>query len=155
MPGAALSALALVPPLHLTLASTPDAVRAALVRVGSALAEAGLRPGTCGMVELVIAESLNNIAEHAYRGTGTGEIVLRLVHLSGAIEVTLIDSGQPYPEGALPKAGTFPALTGGRATLPEGGFGWCLIRRLTSKLIYTRKNGRNRLFLRMDLDCLA
>ena len=107
------------------------------------------------MVELVIAESLNNIAEHAYRGTGTGEIVLRLVHLSGAIEVTLIDSGQPYPEGALPKAGTFPALTGGRATLPEGGFGWCLIRRLTSQLIYTRKNGRNRLFLRMDLDCLA
>ncbi|MFZ5963491.1 ATP-binding protein [Thalassococcus sp. BH17M4-6] len=141
--------------LRLHLPGTADAVRDALAQCVSWLMDAGVRDGACGTIELVVAESLNNVVEHAYGGTGRGDIGLDLRLLpGGGVEVRIDDHGQPMPQGALPDRGP-PDLAVPRGDLPEGGFGWCLIRTLSSRLVYVRKNGRNRLFVRLDADRLG
>ena len=58
------------------------------------------------------------------------------------------DTGLPMPEGQLP-AGVLAPL-GDFADLPEGGFGWHLIRSLSKDLSYRREGGRNLLSFRLD-----
>ena len=139
--------------LNLHLRSAPEAVRDALDAITTALAGRGLRPGVRGTIELVVAESLNNVVEHAYGDSETGDIVLRMTLLPGAVEVMIEDRGRRLPGNALPDPDPHD-LDVTRANLPEGGFGWCMIRSLTSRLVYTRKDGCNQLLLRFDLDQL-
>lgn len=132
--------------LCLALPATTEGVREALCQ---ALASQPLQrqtPAFRGAAELVLAEALNNIVEHAYAGQ-SGQIELRLQPRAGGLTVTITDWGRPMPGGA-PPPGNPPALSSG-ADLPEGGFGWHLIRRLTSGLDYQRSVNRN--VLRFDL----
>lgn len=98
--------------------------------------------------ELVLAEVLNNIAEHAYRGR-VGPIVLRLKPCAGGVFCLLSDDGVAMPGGGLPE-GQRPGIDVARDDLPEGGFGWHLIRLLTSRLRYDRRSGCNRLGFVLD-----
>ena len=52
----------------------------------------------------------------------------------------------PLPGLRLPEGTAPPAVTP-RESLPEGGFGWFLIRALTERLDYARADGENRLTL--------
>ena len=55
------------------------------------------------------------------------------------------------PDGGPPKG--HPAELGvDMQDLPEGGFGWFLIRTLTTDLRYRREAGRNRLSFQMGID---
>lgn len=98
-----------------------------------------------GTVELVLAEVLNNIVEHAY-SDAAGLITLDLRRARGRLCCLLRDEGRPMPAGCLPP-GLAPALgpAPAIADLPEGGFGWFLIRSLTRDLHYDREPGCNRL----------
>lgn len=128
------------PPLVLHIPGEPGAVRAALRQILGTPALAGLGAEGRGTVELVLAEVLNNIVEHAYgAGGGTIEIVLRPG--PAGLDCRIADAGGPMPGGALPP-GLPPDLTPG-GDLPEGGFGWHLIRSLTTGLAYRREGGRN------------
>lgn len=98
--------------------------------------------------ELVLAEVMNNIAEHAYGGL-SGPVALRLKRCAEGIFCLISDQGRAMPGDALPE-GRRPDLGVARADLPEGGFGWHLIRMLTSRLSYGRKAGRNRLGFVLD-----
>lgn len=100
-----------------------------------------------GTAEIVLAEALNNIVEHAY------------AHHSGHIEVALslsppdllfqiADRGLPLPDSCLP-AGILTPLDQ-MDELPEGGFGWFLIRTLARDLDYRRDAGRNLLSFRLN-----
>jgi serine/threonine-protein kinase RsbW len=79
-------------------------------------------------VELVLAEVLNNVAEHAYAG-GSGPVEVGLAPRPCGIACRIVDSGLAMPNGQLPR-GTCHRSTPG--DLPEGGFGWHLIRSLTA-----------------------
>lgn len=99
---------------------------------------------TCGTVELVLAEALNNIVEHAYGAQEPGPITVQVVLRAEKLDVTLTDTGKPLPPHALPP-GNLPDTSGPLETLPEGGFGWFLICHLTEALRYARHQGQNQL----------
>ncbi|MDP3648183.1 MAG: ATP-binding protein [Tabrizicola sp.] len=130
----------------LTLAFPGDArsVRRALRHVIAAAPLCTLSDADRGTTELVLAEVLNNIVEHAYVGC-TGRITLSLDLCASGLAVRITDDGLAMPGGAVPSGllPTNPAAPA--ATLPEGGFGWFLIKSLTRDLAYHRKEGRNHL----------
>ena len=101
------------------------------------------------MFELVLAEVLNNVVEHAYAGCPEG--IVRLFARSGGdeIEVTVTDSGKSFPAG-VPPLRDFPVVDADDP--PEGGFGWPLIRALCTALRYRREGERNILDFTMRLE---
>jgi serine/threonine-protein kinase RsbW len=118
-------------------------VRAALARVRGHLARGDSCGETIGSVELVLAEVLNNICEHAYCGRSDGRIEIRLGGVGNGIAVEVDDHGRPMPAGRIP-AGRQVSVNRTLDELPEGGFGWNLIRQLTTELDYTRSGAVNR-----------
>lgn len=92
-----------------------------------------------GTAEIVLAEVLNNVVEHAYAEL-SGDIRLSLALKPGQLDCQIEDDGVPMPGGDAP-AGNLPDPE----DLPEGGFGWHLIRVLSSGLTYQRLGKTNRL----------
>lgn len=125
-------------------------VRRMLGEVRARLAAENLPEDDCSNIEIALAEALNNIVEHAYRTGPHGTITLTLVVGPKRLTCELRDKGMAMP-GLAPPAGTAPDITGQRATLPEGGFGWSLIHALTARLHYLRDRKENRLILDFDL----
>ncbi|WP_151717781.1 ATP-binding protein [Gemmobacter serpentinus] len=127
--------------LTILVESDPLAVRHALVCLQEAALMQGFAPDQRGRIEIVLAEALNNIVEHAYAGT-TGQIRLELSLRPEGLLCQLRDSGCPLPDLQLPP-GQLAAFDD--CDLPEGGFGWFLIRTLTADLCYRRDEGQNEL----------
>lgn len=123
---------------QLTVTADPLAVRDGLARIASSPPMAALSPDHRATAEIVLAEVLNNIAEHAY-AEGPGDITVSLAATKSGLDCRILDKGREMPGGA-PPVGTLP-----EEELPEGGFGWFLIRSLTQGLSYQRKPGQNRL----------
>lgn len=134
--------------VRLVIPTVAGAVRRALEKAGAIRPLRSLTNDARGTAEIVIAEALNNIVEHAY-STTEGEIELSLKWSEGKLSVLITDRGQPMPGGNLPE-GLLPAAD--TNDLPEGGFGWFLIRELSQDLQYCRADGRNHLFFRLDAD---
>lgn len=122
----------------LVLRAEPASVRAALLAVTAVPPVAELAPDLRGTVELVLAEVLNNVAEHAYADSA-GHVAVTVALQPGALWCEVVDEGAPMPGGTLPE-GRLP-----EDDLPEGGFGWHLIRTMTRDLQYRRQRGTNRL----------
>lgn len=130
--------------LHLTLVATPETVRETLRQIMAAPPVNRLASDHRATVEIVLAEALNNIVEHAYP-SAPGSVSLTLVATARGLECQLVDHGAPMPDATLP-AGQLPTFDPATLeTLPEGGFGWYLLRSLTSALTYQRKAGANHL----------
>ncbi|WP_172300148.1 ATP-binding protein [Pseudoruegeria sp. HB172150] len=92
--------------------------------------------------ELVAAEVLTNVVEHGFAGGHDGEIEV-VSHASDKAVILLVrDNGGPMPGGAAP-CGLAPEIPETTEELPEGGFGWYLIRSLTHRLDYCRRDGCN------------
>lgn len=135
----------------LTVSATPHGVRAALIQINGMLCGKGVGRDDRDTCETVLAEVLNNIVEHAHAGAAEGDIVVAMARDRGGLCVDVTDDGAPMPGGRLPEAR--PArLDVNRDDLPEGGFGWSLIRDLTVGLEYRRANGINRLRFRVPFD---
>jgi len=132
----------------MSIPATPYGVRAALLQLRGLFCDEGLNGDDRGSLETVLAEVLNNIVEHAYANRGDGDIGLTLRRAPDGVVVEVTDTGAPMPEGRLP-APRLAALEGPRDDLPEGGFGWSVIRDLTVGLDYRRTGGTNRLKFRV------
>lgn len=131
--------------LRLSISAEQPSVRAALAEVTALLSGLAVAAEARALVELVLAEALNNIIEHAFAcATVVSPIRLCLTLCQEGLHVTLVDEGQAMPRGRLP-AGRAPLLDGVTANLPEGGFGWFLIRGLTQDLSYIRAGSENHL----------
>lgn len=132
---------------RIVIPGDPMAVRAGLQALFDTIMMRSLPDEGRGTAEIVLAEALNNVVEHAYaRHAGDIEITLRL---SGSeLVCKIVDTGSPMPNGALP-AGVLNRLIEG-ATLPEGGFGWFLIRTLARDLEYRREGSCNLLSFRLE-----
>jgi serine/threonine-protein kinase RsbW len=130
--------------VRLVFAADPLSVRAALARLMAAQPLSGTGADDRATVELVLAEVLNNIAEHAYVGR-SGLVEVDLTRQTGGLACQICDQGGPMP-GGQPPPGQVRDLAGlPLADLPEGGFGWSLIRSLTRGLTYRRDGDWNRL----------
>jgi len=133
--------------VRMTFVGETWAVRDGLRQLFDMMPLCNLSPDGRGTAQIVLAEALNNIVEHAYANhDGQIEVALHVSPPDLVCEIT--DSGLAMPEGALP-AGTLTPLEQVQ-NLPEGGFGWYLIRTLARDLHYRRDGGRNLLSFRLD-----
>jgi serine/threonine-protein kinase RsbW len=135
--------------LTLALDGSQLAVRDGLDRVLADPVLAALSEDARGTLWTVLAEVLNNIVEHAYAG-GSGPILLCLRRLGPKLAVEILDSGNAMPGLRLPEGKA--AEIGAFDDLPEGGFGWFLIRTMTDGLEYDRIGAENRLRFSMTCD---
>lgn len=124
--------------------ANPVAIRQALQDMLACPPLADLSEDDRGTVELVLAEVLNNVAEHAYGAAG-GMVEVRVDADPDGLRCLIIDAGREMPGGFLPEGDLPVALGDGLEGLPEGGFGWHLIRSLCAELTYARAQGQNRL----------
>lgn len=125
-------------------------VREALNTVKARLAPLDISDDGFATAELVLAEVLNNVVEHAY-ATRDGDIALELRLCDGAIACLVTDTGRSMPRGT-PPSGNAKVLNVPLDELPEGGFGWYLIRSLTQELAYRRERRANHLSFKIPLD---
>ncbi len=146
----------LPPPLPLKLDLRIDdasvTVRHALSQVTKTLQDAHVGQESVGTVEIVIAEALNNVLEHAYAETGPVKIDLSLSAVNQNIIVAITDTGAPMPNLTLPE-GKQANLDVATQDLPEGGFGWFLIHEMTEALTYQRHESCNILTLNIPTTC--
>ncbi|MEC3860854.1 ATP-binding protein [Mesobacterium sp. TK19101] len=131
--------------------ATADSVRQTVQLACAALVAVGVGDDARGTIELVLAEALNNVVEHAYAGCAQGRIDTELRRAPGQVRIEIRDQGAPLPGGALPWCPR-DGLADVRQSLPEGGFGWQLLVRLTRHICYVRIDGENRLTLVIDHD---
>ena len=125
------------------------AVRRALEQVFARLDTQALDAEERATVELVLAEAMNNIVEHAYPAhTLQGPIRIQCVHKGNGLHFKITDTGKPMPDGqmplGLPQSNDVDAFD-----LPEGGYGWFLIKDLAKDIRYNRVDQQNQLDLRI------
>lgn len=125
-------------------------VRRGIHQVMEALEASGLSPEDMGSVEIVLAEALNNIVEHAYPEGETGDIRLVIRRRPAGLMIEVRDRGRPMPKGRAP-LGNHPMSEFHEDPMPEGGYGWFLIRELVRDLVYDRREGENFLLFRMAI----
>ncbi|MDE4275169.1 ATP-binding protein [Phaeobacter gallaeciensis] len=101
-------------------------------------------------VQIALAEAVNNVVEHAYAGKTPGDVRIRCSLEPERLWINITDAGAPFPEGELPE-GKPANLDVAPEDLPEGGFGWFLIRELTSDIHYERSVGNNQLSLCFEI----
>lgn len=134
--------------LRLAFPGTPLSVRRALETVMDGLADLSLGTVEAGGVELVLAEALNNVVEHAYAGSDPGPVQLCCRHEEDGLHVEIRDRGREMPDGHIPMADTAPHLPD-EAEIAEGGFGWFIIRHLARDIAYRREADMNVLTFRV------
>lgn len=124
-----------------------EALRAAVARFARRMG-----PDDAGILELTLAEVLNNVVEHAYAGLGAGPVDLTLSHADGRLHCRVEDRGHPMPPlAAMDRA--MPATDVAGTDLAEGGWGWALVRSLTEGLAYSREGDRNLLTFEFRQAC--
>lgn len=134
--------------LELNFKATFRWVRRAIHETMDVLEDMGLKAEELGSIEIVLAEALNNIVEHAYPKGEPGDIKLSLRQRNAGLMVEVKDSGRPMPNGRAP-IGNHPMAECDEDPMPEGGYGWYLIRELVQDLIYDRRDGENFLIFRL------
>lgn len=138
-------------PFDVNIQSGEFAVREAVSAVLTHLDPLALEIEETSTVELVLAEVLNNVVEHAYPpAQPAGLIHIRCDMARDGLHFRIKDKGQPMPSGELP-SGKPQNLDVALDDLPEGGFGWFLIKDLAKDLEYERRGEENRLTLRIAL----
>lgn len=143
--------MAELPPFAVTLAGTEDAVRDGLSKAMACLESLHLDTDEAGTVELVLAEALNNVVEHALAHTPEQTTIeIHGHHNTSGLHLTVIDHGAPMPKGAAPLSKT-PNLDVETSNMPEGGFGWFMIHTLATEVQYARIGTSNHLRLQLPV----
>ncbi len=137
--------------LRVLYPNRPYAVRNALAAIMGGLEGLRLTADEAANLQLLLAEVLNNVSEHAYPDDPTGLVELHLRREERNLVCRVVDTGRPMPADALPGA-RLPDFGNSTDDLPEGGFGWFLIHTLARDLQYRRRDGRNVLTFEMAFD---
>ncbi|MEP2530261.1 ATP-binding protein [Shimia sp.] len=133
-----------ISPIHIELEGTPKEVRRALLTLRNRLADGQKEAVNAGILEIVLGEVLNNVVEHALTGRKDGRIALTCDHSEQCWSVLVRDNGMPMPDHNLP-SGIAPEVDLALEDLPEGGFGWSMVRMLARNIQYQRSKGWNSL----------
>ncbi|MCF3973311.1 ATP-binding protein [Paracoccus salsus] len=133
------------PMFHRVLAARPGTVRDTLIEIRKRFCSE-VSDDTLGRLELVLAEVMNNVAEHAATQLGAPDrsqipsIHLSIVLHESGLACAITDDGVALPANCVLPRG-LPIID--TEDLPEGGFGWYLIQDLTQALCYYREGNRN------------
>lgn len=127
---------------RLRVPASGDGVHDVLARLAALLVAASVPAEERGNAEIVMAEMLNNIVEHAYRGTGNGVIDVVFDVTKTRLRVKVSDCGDPMPDDRMP-CKQAASVDVARQDLPEGGFGWFLIHELVEQISYRRCASNN------------
>ena len=140
--------------LEISAVSSRFAVRSLLAELTEKLGTWGLDDSCVSIAELVAAEALNNVIEHAFEFQDGKPFEVRAEWRPNELVLEIIDGGRPMPGLTLPDTATgkkgSPAVDVPTDELPEGGWGWFLIRDLTRELSYLRQENHNKLVIRLD-----
>ena len=118
------------PDVEISITSGEFAVRDCLATLLDALSPYDLDVEETGTIELVLAEAMNNIVEHAYPPDDVpGPIDVFCSRIPDGLQFRIKDCGRPMPDGVTP-IGLPVDLEVDFTDLPEGGFGWFLIKDL-------------------------
>ncbi|MCB9257892.1 MAG: ATP-binding protein [Ignavibacteriales bacterium] len=91
-------------------------------------------------IELSLAEALNNIIKHAYKGDETNQIEISMWFDSDKFSIELIDYGEPRLNTGKPVLEFDPDDID---SLPEGGMGLFIIEQLMDENHYSREGNKN------------
>lgn len=130
--------------VEVRFAPTALGVRRALAVVTRSLRERPIPEEDLQTLELVLAEAMNNVVEHAYLDKGVGEIDLQVIDTGRALRCVICDGGASMPDDTPPE-GRLPPIALPISEQHEGGVGWYLIRELSTDLVYVRSQNRNQL----------
>ena len=137
-----------LPGFTLRVLARNRSIRDALAEVRARIARMDLMEEEVTTVEVVLAEVMNNVAEHAYAWRRDGEMVLGVRMTAEGLMISVTDEGLPMPDAELPFGERLdPTVPVG--DMPEGGFGWLIIRQLARDVAYQRKEGVNMLSFRI------
>ncbi|MDA7423575.1 ATP-binding protein [Thalassococcus lentus] len=131
--------------------STSTAVSVLLCDLRNELQAANHRAGSSDTWEIVLAEAINNVVEHAYMEHAGHPVALKLVFSPVLLTAEMTDWGLPMPNLTLPE-GAAPEIGETAEDQPEGGFGWHLIKALTEQLEYKRQDSTNKLLFSVKID---
>ncbi len=141
--------MGLLPPFEVSLNNQQSDVRGALSALLAGLGPLALDVEEAGTVELVMAEALNNIVEHAYADRRRKEAIhIRCKQLRDGLHLRIVDRGMAMPDGKTP-IGMAQNIDVDAIDMPEGGFGWFLIQDLAKDIRYQRVGHTNQLDLRL------
>lgn len=132
--------------ISIGFAATQIGARKAIIATISRLPRLGISQSRCGEIEIALAEVVNNVVEHACAGLPDAKGRITCLTGGETLIVEVSDTGRAMPERRLP-TGSRADLSGPMADLPEGGFGWFLIRQISENVTYERRDGQNRLIL--------
>lgn len=96
--------------------------------------------GTIREIELCLAEALNNIIKHAYKGDETNLIEIDVEVEETKVTICLTDFGEPRKNLGKPKLEFDPNDID---SLPEGGMGLFIIEQLMDENTYSRDGDKN------------
>lgn len=117
-----------------TLDQTQDDMRAA--KVDTRLSD---------HAQIILGEVLNNVVEHAYAFVEGGPVELSIWLRTDGLWCQVSDHGVPMPNGE-PPAGLLRVIDPmDPQNLPEGGFGWGMVRTLATGIDYRHEDGANHL----------
>jgi serine/threonine-protein kinase RsbW len=139
---------AALPGFTLRVLARNHSIRDALQETRARLTRVSLSEEEINTVEVVLAEVMNNVAEHAYAWRRDGEMVLTLRQTPEGLAISVTDEGRSMPDDSLP-FGQHLDPTAPLDDMPEGGFGWLIIRQLARDVGYTRQSGVNQLSFRI------
>jgi serine/threonine-protein kinase RsbW len=117
-------------------------IRPALRGICRWLDDVGCDAGQIMRAEIVLAEILNNIVEHALDGASNRiDVLIELAAVGLMVEVR--DTGRAMPDRVLPNGPLPDIRPQDVSSWPEGGFGWAMIRSLAENLSYQRIGDEN------------
>ncbi len=147
--GAAIARAGLATPgFTLRVPARNPSIRSALAEVRARLALHELGSESLDTVEVVLAEVMNNVAEHAFAWRQDGEMLLYLKMTSDGLTCSITDEGRAMPDDTLSTAPQPVSEAAGDGP-SEGGYGWLIIRQLARDVAYVRKDGVNQLTFRL------
>ena len=130
--------------MHLSQPKDFLSVRSTLAAIRNDFLYQGHQAAEFLKIEMVLAEALNNIAEHGGPSVQDSPIVIKWHYEQGVFSAILVDRGSPYPAAVITETGG-PRLDVADTDFPEGGFGWHIISQLCDTVHYQRNANRNQL----------
>ena len=131
-----------------SVTATPEGVRATLDEVMQFVAQSGATEQELGNIQLVLAEVLNNIVEHALVDVHDPLLELRMCRAGQDFHFLTKDNGCAMPNHQIPLR-EMPDVDVATQDLPEGGYGWAIFRLFAHGYSYQRACEMN--FLRFSI----